>query len=273
MKNNYLKTTLPCYLLLLTGIISCQISVKKENKTETNIDEPLVAIENALFKSDNFDGWIFSTRDTTFSGTVDDIFTINNGVLHALGKPKNLSEQTFAGLTTEKEYSRYILTLEYKWGEKKFKPRHEFVRDAGVLLHVHGDDVIWPSSVECQIQEGDTGDIWAINTQVTSKVQNVILNYSPNGDLITRGGEGVRFSRFHRGYDWEKPHGEWNQLKIEVDGDYAKYTLNDQVVNEAIDMKYWNEETQQMEPLTKGKILLQAEGAEVYYRHIALKEF
>ena len=164
--------------------------------------------------------------------------------------------------------------MEYKWGEKKFAPRENFVRDAGVLFHLFGDDNIWPSSVECQIQEGDTGDIWAINTQVTSKVNSTILNYSPTGDLVTRGGQGKpKFHRFHRGYDWEVPHGGWNKLEISVNGDHAKYTLNGQVVNEAMDMKRWDDELQKMIPLTSGKILLQAEGAELYYKNIFIKEF
>lgn len=227
--------------------------------------------QTMLFNGTNFDNWNFTTRDTTYTGSVTDIFAVENGVIHVLGKPDDLSTQTFAGITTKQSYSKYKLTLDYKWGEKKFKPRHEFVRDAGVLFHVHGEDVIWPRSVECQIQEGDTGDIWAIGTQVTSKVSPVIRNYSPEGDSITRGGEGIKFSRFHRGYDWEKPHGQWNHLEIVVNGKDAKYSLNGHVVNEALDMKFWNQETKKMEPLTEGKILLQAEGAEIYYRNVFLE--
>nr|WP_299344121.1 DUF1080 domain-containing protein [Allomuricauda sp.] len=245
-------------------------SLKEEVKEEMGIKEPSGG-QLALFNGTNLDNWYFTTRDTTYSGNITDIFALENGLIHVLGKPDDLSTQTFAGITTRESYSNYRLTLDYKWGEKKFKPRHEFVRDAGVLFHVHGDDTVWPKSVECQIQEGDTGDIWAIGTQVTSTVNPVIRNYSPEGDSITRGGEGIRFSRFHRGYDWERPHGQWNHLEIVVKGKDAKYSLNGYVVNEALDMKYWDEETGQMEPLTEGKILLQAEGAEIYYRNIFLE--
>lgn len=227
----------------------------------------------ALFNGENLENWYLAKRDTTYVGKIHDFFSIEDGVIHVYPTQEHNSEQTYAGMITKKEYSRYELTLEYKWGEKKFKPRHNFVRDAGVLFHLFGEDVIWPSSVECQIQEGDTGDIWAINTQVTSKVNSTILNYSPTGELVTRGGEGKpKFHRFHRGYDWEVPHGNWNRLEIIVNGDYAKYTLNGKVVNEAIDMKRWDEESQKMIPLIEGKILLQAEGAELYYRNVFLKE-
>ena len=41
-------------------------------------------------------------------------------------------------------------------------------------------------------------------------------------------------------------------------------------VNEAIDMQYYDETERSWRPLTEGKILLQAEGSEVYYRNITL---
>ena len=61
-------------------------------------------------------------------------------------------------------------------------------------------------------------------------------------------------------------------MEVEVRGDYAKFTVNGHVVNEAIDMKFWDNEAMQYKPLTEGKILLQAEGAELYYRNVMIKE-
>ena len=49
------------------------------------------------------------------------------------------SRQNFDGIYTEKEYSNFVLKLEYKWLEKKFKPRLHHDRDAGVLFHIHGE--------------------------------------------------------------------------------------------------------------------------------------
>ncbi|MHB0754499.1 3-keto-disaccharide hydrolase [Polaribacter sp. M15] len=228
----------------------------------------------ALFNGKNLDNWSFFTRDATYQGTINDIFKVENGIIHVYPTQKHNSTQTFAGIITKKKYKNYSLQLEYKWGENKFAPRNNFVRDAGVLFHVFGNNIIWPNSVECQIQEGDTGDVWAINTQVSSKVNSVIRNYSKKGDTITRGGYGKgKFNRFHRGYDWEKPHGQWNFLEIEVIEDNALFKLNGKVVNEAINMKRWDTELKKMIPLIEGKILLQAEGAELYYKNVFLKEY
>lgn len=220
----------------------------------------------ALFNGENLDGWHTAYR---FPEMDQDLFKVRDGMIHVLGKQADGSEQSFAGLITDDEYSDYVLRLEYRWGDKKFRPRHEFVRDAGVILHVHGEEKIWPYGVECQIQEGDTGDIWAIGTQVTSTVNPVIRNYAPGGPAVTRGGTGEKpFARFHRGYSWETPG--WNQLELRVRGDHAVFIVNGHVVNEAIDMKYWNEAEGSWQPLTRGRILLQAEGAEIFYRNISL---
>lgn len=219
-----------------------------------------------LFNGSNLEGW------TTWYRHADkdrDLFTVHDGMIHVYENQADGSDQTFAGIVTEREYGQYRLSLEYKWGEKKFKPRYEKVRDAGILFHVHGEEKIWPYSVECQIQEGDTGDIWVIGTEVTSEVSPAVRNYSPNGERVTRGGTPGKFNRFHRGYMWEVPG--WNRVEVLVQGAYAKFSVNGHVVNEAFDMKYHDAKTGEWRPLTSGKILLQAEGAEIFYRNIKLE--
>ena len=231
---------------------------------------PLLAENPApLFNGKDFTDWtvIVDARKPAVS---NELFTVKNGQIRTYEKASTGSAQPFAGLVTKESFSRYTLALEYKWGERKFAPRDQFVRDAGIVFHMHGPDVIWPSGVECQIQEGDTGDLWAINTRVTSTVQPTIMNYAPapGGKSVTRGDHPKGFARFHRGYCHETPG--WNRVELTVDGDHAIFRVNGHVVNEAIDMKQWNPTTKSWTPLTKGRILLQAEGAEVSYRNVIL---
>lgn len=220
-----------------------------------------------LFNGQDLRGWYPVVDD---KGTEKDLFAVDRGRIHVYRDKESLSTQSFGGLITKATYSYYTLSFEYKWGEKKFAPRQEFVRDAGVIFHMHGEDQIWPNGVECQIQEGDTGDLWLIGTRASSKVQAVIRNYAPNGETVTRGERGQRFSRFHRAYSWEVPG--WNQVKLIVKKDQAGFFVNSHLVNEALDMRYWDETAQDWRPLTSGKILLQAEGAEIFYRNIQIKE-
>ena len=218
-----------------------------------------------LFNGKNLAGWHVAYRDEQMD---KNLFTVHDNMIHMYERQTEQSEQTFAGLITDESFSHYILRLEYKWGKKKFAPRESYVRDSGVLFHVGQNESIWPTSVEFQIQEGDTGDIWVLGTMVTSKVSRLRRNYDPEGELVTRGGPNNRYDRFHRGYQWEQPG--WNRLERTVRGDHAVYKVNGMAVNEAIDMKYYDETERSWRPLTEGKILLQAEGSEVYYRNITL---
>jgi hypothetical protein len=222
-----------------------------------------------LFNGRDLGGFRVVVKDR---GVVEaqELFVVRDGAIHVYPTQADGSTQPFAGLVTRAEYSHYHLTLEYKWGARKFVPRADTVRDAGVLFHVHGDDIIWPDSVECQIQEGDTGDLWAVRTQVTSSVQPIIRNYAPapGGKPETRGVPG-RFQRFHRSYYHEVPG--WNRIDVIVRGDHAIFKVNGRVVNEAIAMKRWDAATATWLPLTQGRILLQAEGAEVFYRNVRIK--
>ncbi len=197
-----------------------------------------------------------------------DLFTEENGVLRAYPNAEHLSLQPFGGLVTKRSYSRFVLELEYKWGPGKYAPRDDMVRDSGICFHLHGEDKIWPNSVECQIQEGDTGDIWAIASRVTAPVSNVVRNHAPKGQPTIRGGKERRFARFHRSYDWEIVG--WNHLQITVDGTTAEFVLNGKVVNSILNMERWDEAAGAYVPLESGKILLQAEGADISFRNISI---
>jgi len=222
-----------------------------------------------LFNGKDLSGWKVAIAD---QGYVDrqDIFAVRDGLIHVYPTQEHGSKQPYAGIVTEKEFSHFRLSLDYKWGEKKFSPRLDMVRDAGILFHVHGSLAMWPNSVECQIQEGDTGDLWIVGSQASSTVQNVIRNYSPGGTLETRGGLQPRFARFHRSYSWETP--DWNTVVVEVRGDQARFFVNGHLVNEARNMKRWDEAQGKWVPLDRGPILLQAEGAELFYRNIQIEE-
>lgn len=223
-----------------------------------------------IFNGVDLTGWEVWIGDRGENTAPSDLFRVEDGMIHTYPIQTPKSSQPFAGIVTEKSYSNYVLKLEYRWGKAKFKPRDKMVRDAGVLFHLHEENNIWPASVECQIQEGDTGDIWAIGSRVTSTVQNVIRNFSAKGNSVTRGGKDTRFARFHRSYDWEQPG--WNQLEIIVDGPKAEFWLNGHLVNAISNMERWDEATKSYVPLTSGRILLQAEGAQLSYRKIRIEE-
>ena len=166
----------------------------------------------------------------------------------------------FGMITTTKAYSHFNLELEYKWGKRKFAPRNEAKRDAGIVFHVQGKKVIWPTCLECQIQEGDTGDLWVIKGPKVSWFQKdgseKLLDSSGKKTYI----EGDKYGN-------HEVDG-WNKVRVEVRGSKsAKFFENGQLVNELKD--FLNADGT---PLEKGNIALQAEGSEITYRNIKIQE-
>jgi len=85
-------------------------------------------------------------------------------VVEVDGKPAiRISGEIFGALTGQQEYDDFHLRLEFKWGEKKWPPRENVVRDSGILYYAvgaHGasPNKAWMRSLECQVQEHDVGD-------------------------------------------------------------------------------------------------------------------
>lgn len=228
----------------------------------------------SLFNGQNLDGWSVFTPDQDPSAAKN-IFQVTDGAIHAYPTATDGSRQPMGYVVTKAEYSHYRLTLEYKWGVKKFIPRADpaMARDAGVCFHVRAPDVVWPVSAECQIQEGDTGDVWLIHIRGTARIHPDTMGFWPpdqqGGADVTKGDDPKGYRRFPRYFFHEQPG--WNRVELVVHGDRAAYFINGHLVNEVTQLKFWDEATKAWLPLTKGKILLQAEGAEIFYRNITLQ--
>ena len=191
-----------------------------------------------LFNGKNLDGWYTFLRSKGKGNDPEGIFKVEDKMIHVLGKE-------FGYLSTVNEYDNFHLTLEFKWGEKKFPPRENAKRDSGILYRfpLDKEDKVWPHSIECQIQEGDCGDFWLV-AGTTVMADGVLQN---------------RF--FKKKKDAEKPNGEWNKIEVIADGGKCTHVVNGVVVNEATEAS-----------VAKGKIILQSEGAEVFYRKVELRQ-
>lgn len=237
-------------------------------------DTPGPAPAVPLFNGHNLDGWRVYLADRP-AGAAQDIFQAEAGVVHVYKDAAAGTKQPFGYLLTTEEHGDYRLTLEYKWGTKQFAPRADpdSVRDAGVCYHVQAPDEIWPTAVECQIQEGDTGDVWLIHTRGTSHVHPDNMNYwtldQTSGIELTKGENPRGYQRFLRSYSYELPG--WNKVELVVRGDSATYYVNGHAANRVTGLRHWDAATASWQPLTRGRILLQAEGAEIFYRNVMLQ--
>jgi hypothetical protein len=234
-----------------------------------------------LFNGKNLDGWDTwlgrSAKDKEPIGLNNDPQKVYT-VVEVDGKPAiRISGETFGALTSQKEYDNYHIRLEFKWGEKKWPPREKAVRDSGLLYHCVGPQgaqgSYWMKSLECQIQEHDCGDFWSVaggivDTEGERLGEKGPVIYKKGGMKFTAPSAGVG-SRIVKSADFEKPTGEWNVIEVLTVGPTSVHLVNGKpnMVLTNARHKVGDKEM----PLTKGKIQIQSEGAEVYYRNIAIK--
>ena len=106
-----------------------------------------------------------------------------------------ISGEIYAGLSTKASFENYHLTMEVKWGEKKYAPRLKKKRDSGILYHAGGPHGamwnVWMRSQEFQVQEGDCGDYYRIDNVLAditaSKREGKPWSYDKNAELVTFG--------------------------------------------------------------------------------------
>ena len=233
----------------------------------------------ALFDGKSLTGWTSArSKNEDQSG----IFSVNEEekAIHAYAGREAGSRQGTDCLVSEKEFSHFILKIEYKWLEKRFAPRPDWDRDAGLLYHVHGNlKKVWPLSLEMQIGESladqpngkreklrsHTGDLYVLGKKLRTQTPFKDGFYSPDAPR-------QKEKRVFTNRGVEKPKGQWNQIELRVHGsEKATYLLNGEVVLETFDFIQEGKDGETT-PLGKGHIGLQAEWAELLYRNIQIKE-
>jgi len=191
------------------------------------------------------------------------------------GQPAiHVTGQGFGVITTTEAFANFHVRLQVKWGERKWGSKLNAPRDAGLLYLVHGgpgfDHATWPRSIEFQIQEHDIGDLYALGTQITvnARREGRLWLYDPAGALtlfVQRPPVGNRCVKLG---DPEKPLGEWNTLDLYCIGADSIHVVNGTVVMRLQDAQRLDGPAPA--PLTRGRISLQTEGAEVYYRAVEI---
>lgn len=179
-------------------------------------------------------------------------------------------------LFTKQEFGNYDLKLKVKWGKNKYSPRVNEPKDSGVLYHSQGECGVeywrtWMLSQEFQVTEGGMGDYWS---QATSRSDIKAVKrgneyfFDKNGTL-TAFGSGTGNGGFcHAGIDAENKDG-WNDLELITWHDEAIRIVNGKVVMALSNSSYvLNGQTK---PLVKGKIQIQSEAAEVFYKDIKIR--
>jgi hypothetical protein len=206
------------------------------------------------------------------------------------GPAIRISGQRWGGLATRERYADYRLVVEFRWGLLTWSERRNAARDSGVL--VHGDGPLgntardmngpWIRSIEAQVIEGGTGDFILVagyDAGGTSTTPTLVVQaakdrdgedvYAPEG--APRQFEKGRINWFGRDPDWtdtlgfrgrqdvESPAGEWTRLEVTCKDRAMTIHVNGMLVNAGVDAS-----------VSSGRIMLQSEGAEIFFRRVEL---
>jgi hypothetical protein len=227
----------------------------------------------SLFNGKDLSGWTVTVDKLPVGQDPDQIVQVRDGAIHMYPDTDPAAKVPFGVITHEGNFSRFHLALEYRWLEKKFAPRKDAIRDAGLLYHVSNIEKIWPPSVEYQIQEGDSGDVifigesgfsWAHpKPDLAPPGQGDASLLPENGGFLRKAKNQTYFGRFPE-YD----HPGWNRAEVIVHADEsAEHILNGHTRSRLEHMQHLTGGA-----LKEGKICLQFEGAEIQYRKIEIKE-
>jgi hypothetical protein len=187
-----------------------------------------------------------------------------------------ISGENWGAISTQKEYENYHLQLQFKWGALSWGQKKGKKKDSGLLYHSVGkygaDYGAWMRSQEFQIEEGNSGDYWGVAggmADIPAIKSGDDYVYSPQGTLTIFKEGGPQGRHCIKGADTEKLSGQWNTLDFYCHGDTSIHVINGKVMMVLYHSKQLNEG--QELPLTKGKIQIQSEGAEVFYKQIKIQ--
>lgn len=204
------------------------------------------------------------------------VFTIVN----VDGRPAiRVSGQVFGELRTKESFGNYHLRLQFKWGTQKWPPRDKpgTLRDSGLLYHVHAapgaEGRTWARSIELQIQEHDVGDLYAVGSQISVRAKpragTKFFDYDPAGEWTLFSQVPGQDGRCVKQPDNEKPTGEWNTVELICLGEDSIHIVNGKIVMRLHGARRIDGPTPA--PISSGALILQSEGAEIFYRNVELR--
>jgi Domain of Unknown Function (DUF1080) len=235
-----------------------------------------------LFNGRNLDGWSFyqdgvGTRDT------NQALVIQKSEIHMLGPRYKPAGTPFGHIATDAEFGDYHLRLEYRYGEIRYEPRLLAKRNSGILYHMFPQrDRVWPNSIEFQLEESDVGDAILINTRCYPGVDlggtpawpaQIPLEPRPVFTTPPEPRQPIERQRIFKNGNFERL-GQWNTVELLCIGNRAAHLVNGRIVASLYEIEGQDVvDRNRYRPLTRGRIGLELECAEVFFRRIELRRF
>jgi len=191
---------------------------------EKAIDGSITPLKKvSLWNGIDFNDWEFFLSDSVTLAS--DVWKVKDGVIHCIGIPNGY-------MKSKESYSNYKLTLEWRWAEEP--------SNSGVLLHLSGEDKIWPRCIEAQLMHENAGDFWLMDGTSFSDLEG---NHSIKKEVSS-----------------ENPVGEWNKYEIFCSDSSISIYINGIMQNEGKNPS-----------VTFGRIGFQSEGTPIEFRNIFIE--
>ena len=203
--------------------------VKIEGDYKTAADSESMPAKDTinLFNGKDFEGWHMYLKDA--DADPKDVWKVRDGAIWCKGEPTGF-------IRTKKEYSDFKLVFEWRWPEKP--------GNSGVLLHMSGEEKIWPLCMEAQLMHKRAGDFVGMGCDFNE-------NKNKKGEFISYA---PRMNDSN-----EKKPGGWNTYEIVCNGDTIELKVNGQLQNKATGVS-----------IRKGFIGFQSEGSPIMFRNFKL---
>jgi hypothetical protein len=223
-------------------------SFSRANQTATRAADAIVPDRVVrLFNGRDLTGWKADVPARDRNPNAPDSFIVRNGVLVSLGEPNG-------HLLTDASYRNYRLEVEYRFPGKG--------GNCGVLVHasrLRALYAMFPQSIEVQLMHGNAGDFWCIQENI--EVRDMEKRRPREPGQKWGGSEPDARRILNLTDDSEKPLGEWNTLSVEARERTITVWLNGDLVNNGFGST-----------VDRGRIALQAEGAEVEFRRVDIAQ-
>ncbi len=189
-----------------------------------------------------------------------------------------ISGENWGAISTKKEFENFHLQLMFKWGSLSWGQKKNKKKDSGLLYFSVGkngaDYGAWMRSQEFQIEEGNCGDYWGVAGGMEDipaiKKSDSEYVYNAVGQMHTFSATSDVGRHCIKQGDAEKPSGEWNVLDLYCHGDTSVHVINGKVM--MVLYHSLQSDDDEIRPLTKGKLQIQSEGAEIFYKQIKIKK-
>ena len=281
------KTSL---LLIVLGLLFSLTSLTKKNNPKEE-DGWINLLDNSLSK---WEMYLSYKHQNGYSGKIPT--DANGKEILPIGYNKNVnnmfsvilennepvlkvSGEYYGCVFTKEKFKNYRLKLKVKFGNKKWEPRTDKLMDAGVLYHSQGEAGVdywraWMLSQEFQVMEGHFGDYWNIANAAID-----IRAYLPEGTMSAVADESQNFISFgtntkNTGFCMRKmraetPNNDWTEIELVCFEGKSLHIINGKVVMVLQNSRYFD--GKEFQPLIEGKIQLQSEAGEVFYKNIKIK--